>query len=223
MIVAAGVQDLLAPVMPSVEGPLPCFGQERWHRPAVGGQALAQPSSAQPVDQLEGAEFPVVPQAHGLIHGGRVVGNLRHQTRSIGKRAGQDRPGVSPAAIVVRDQCRQTAPLGRGHACEFGFSCRAVLTRLEVQRLLDLLGTIGLQPVEPALALAAGVALGDQLLDQLGRAMDFVERVALGQGFGHAGEHVWHQVQTDHIQEPEDTGLGDPHRPADDGIGLFDG
>ena len=34
---------------------------------------------------------------------------------------------------------------------------------------------------------------------------------------------MWHQIETNHVQQSEDAGLGNPHRSTDDSVGLLNG
>src|SRR3546814_6297203 len=61
---------------------------------------------AELVEQLEGAEFPVVAEPHRAIDRGDVVGDLRHQRGGIGERLRHDGPGEGAALVGVGDERR---------------------------------------------------------------------------------------------------------------------
>ena len=50
-----------------------------------------------------------------------------------------------------------------------------------------------------------------------------MEGVVRPQGPFHAGEDVGHQIEADHVEQPEHPGLGDAHRPAHHGVRFLDG
>ncbi len=128
--------------------------------PAFLLQLADEPVHAQLVDHLERAVLPVIALAHGLIDGGNAVGDGGNQGGGIAERIGQHRPGIR-ASLGMRHQCLDV--LFRGlEAGQFPPSAlRMVFAGGEVPDFLDFLAAFGVQPVEPAFALASGIALFD--------------------------------------------------------------
>ena len=196
--------------------------QQPGHGPALGLEPIGEPTAAELVDQLERAVAPGVAEAHGLIDGDDVIGDLGHQIGGVGEGGGQHPPGVAPALVGVGEQRAGPALARRPDAFEVRFPRRAVFAGRQIARLLDPFRRLGLEPVEPALALAPGITLLDHPGDQLGFARDLMEGVVRRQGPFHAGEDVGHQIEADHVEQPEHPGLGDAHRPAHHGVRFLD-
>ena len=181
-----------------------------------------EPGGAQPVDQFERSVFPVVAEPHGGIDGRDIVGDFRRQVGGVGQRAREHLPAVPAALVAMFHERPQAALLGGGDAVELGARSIAVFARVKVARLFDPFAGAAVEVVEATLALAACIAGLDHRLDQFGLAIDGVKWIVLVERAGEAAQHVRHQVESDQIEQPEDAGFGNPHRPADHRVGLLD-
>ena len=197
--------------------------QKLRHLHAVFLEPFGEPAASQLVDQFERAELPVVAEAHGVIDAGDVIGNFRHQPGRVAQGARQHPPSVPPGLAGVLDERPEAALPRRRDAFQFRFFRLAVGAGPQVDRLLDLVRRVRLEAVKAALALSSRVALLDHAFDHFGLAEDLMEGIAFGQRLGHAAENVRHQVEPDHVEKPEDAGLGDAGGAAHDRVRLFDG
>ena len=117
----------------------------------------------------------------------------------------------------------KAALLGRRDTVQFWPAGVPIFAGIQIAGLLDPFSGRAVESIEAALALAARVAGGDHFFDHRRIPVDGVERVVLGQGAGEAGQNMRHEVEPHHVEEPEDTGLGDSHGAADHRIRLLDG
>ena len=111
-------------------------------------------------------------------------------------------------------------------AFEIGFDGCAEFAGNEIARLFGLLFAVAHEPIKPTLAFAPGITVGDHALDELaerrGLVDPFLQRVVRRQQRLHAGNHVGPEINTGEVHQAENAGLGNSHRPADDGVGLLD-
>ncbi len=106
---AVGGEILKPPGLGPVEGPSFGFFQERRHGHAISAEASGEPLGAELVDQLERAVFPVVAEAHGLIDGDDVVGDLGREMGRIAQGPRQDPPAIGAAFVFIFEQGPQAA------------------------------------------------------------------------------------------------------------------
>ncbi len=89
--------------------------------------------------------------------------------------------------------------------------------------MLGLLAARSVEPIEAALALAAGIAFRDHPIDQ----RHFAHRVEIGIAFRQRGRQAVaeqrHEIDADEIDQAEDARLGHAHRRSADLVGLLDG
>ncbi len=138
--------------------------QERRHRQALGLEPLGEPGRADPVDQLERTPFPVVAEPHRLIDRGDVVGDLGHQRGGVGERprASRARRSAPAGSSAARTAARRPPPSRHRRVSSRGFgAARYSPVSRSIASLTRWPFVLG-QAIEAALALAAGVAVGDQ-------------------------------------------------------------
>ena len=95
-------------------------------------------------------------------------------------------------------------------------------TRLSGAQVHDFTG-IGAAAVEATGALVAGVSPGNEITRQGDPFGHPLKRIVGGKRHRQARGDVEHEVEADEIVEPEQAGLGDPHRPGHHRIRLLDG
>ena len=217
MVAVVGAEIVQAAVLDAVEAAVPHLAQQRRHDDALGRQAFRQPGGAQFVDQLEGAEFPGVTKAHGLVDGGDVIGRLRHQRGGIGQRAAQHPPGIAPGPVVTGQQGLEVP-----RQIEVGLDLGAVLAGGQGDGLLDLAAAGPVQAIKPALAFAPGIAFGDHPVGQRLLAAIGLQGIVGRQQADHAAHHMGHQIEAHQVDQAEHPGLGKPHGLADHRVDFLD-
>ena len=124
--------------------------------------------------------------------------------------------------MVARHKDRARAFLGHRQRGALGLLDRAVFAGFQVADFLDLAAALTVDAVPAALALAAGVALGNHLIEQLGLAVFLAKQIALidivVERFGDVGP----QIQPDQIHQLEDAGRREAEVAPSEGVRLFD-
>ena len=221
-IAAGGAEPLDAPAGLAVEAALARRLQHRGRRPALGAEPIREPAGTEPVRHLEGACLPVVAEPHRGVDVGGVVRDPGHQCGRVREHRGEHPPRIAPLFAVVLDQGAQAPGLRGIDAGEADALRAVVLAGGQIDRLLDPLPALAPQPVEPALALAAGVAAGDHAPQHLGHLHVAAQVVVRRQQGVHAPGDVGHQVEADEVEEPEHPGLRDPRGRPQRRIRLLD-
>ena len=212
---------MLPPLVDAVERLLAGRREKRRNGDARGGEPLGKPCRADPVDEFEGPPFPGVAEPHRLVDRHDVGGRLGDEARGIGQHAAEHGPGVATGLAVAAEQLAEVL-VGAGEIGQVHGQRRAIGTGGEVDRLLVLAAAASIETIEAALALAADGALGDHAVDERHVADGRMERIVLAQGRAEARRDMRHEVEADEVDQSEDAGLGNAHRPSHDGIGLLD-
>ncbi len=127
----------------------------------------------------------------------------------------------------MRHQCLEVLVRGLEAGQFRPGALRVVFAGGEVPDFLDFLAAFGVQPVEPAFALASAIALFDhaaQAVPAFFRRIELAERVVRGERRRRCdrGRGMQHQVDADPVEEPEDARFGKAGRRAHRRVGLLD-
>ncbi len=164
-------------------------------------QAPTRPGRARrAAGERERAARPAVARLHGDVDRlGR--GDGRDEVLGVGQRRPEDVRGVRG---------------GLGRAA--GLAARSIAAGLQVEGVA--IATV--PPVEAAVALAAGVAGGDEALHDVGAAVERLVRVAGRQPGGEGGVDRQHQVEPDQVEQREHAGARRAEGLRDRGVGVLD-
>ena len=218
---AVRAEDLQAVAGDPVECPVADPVEQRRHVPALAAQTLGDIGGAEPVGQFERAPFPGVAQAHRGIDVGDRIRDLRHERGAVADDAGEHAPGPLPAAVRMLGQGAQV-PRPGPRALQLRPARRRIVPGRQIDRLLYPPPALAVEPVEAALALAAGVARLDHAPDEIVLAEIPDIGIVRRQAGDHAGGDLRHEIDADQVHQAEDAGPGHAHRPAADGVGLLD-
>ena len=121
------------------------------------------------------------------------------------------------------DQCPEAVCLRRIETFERRPLGGRVLAGRQVDRFLDPLAGVGIQPIEPANRLSPDQAALDHVRDHRDLSANSVIGVVFGQCRRQVAVDQRQQVETDQVQQSEHAGLGNAQRAAHHAVGFFDG
>ena len=193
--------------------------EHRRDRKTLGREEIPEPVGAKRIDHLERSARPAVTELHRLVDRHDLVGHFRHERRRVAERMCEHPAREAPGRTRVLGQRSKTVALPRRCGLDRCSRHRAGLSR---QQLHDL-PCIGATTVEATGPLVAGVSTADESAHQRDAARHALKRVSGRKCRRQARRDIEHEIKADEIVEPEQAGLGDPHRPGHDRIRLFDG
>ena len=220
LIAAVAEHEEALPVFHLIEGTVADLLEQGWHAAACLGELARDPCRADNVHQLERTPLEAVASLHRLIYVEDGMRDVERVLGSVDEVLGHIGPSRIGEGVTGLKDC-SSAFLRHRQRCTFGRLDRAVFAGFQVADFLDLLAAFTVDAVPAALALPAGVTLGNHLIEQLGLAVFLAEQIALidvvVERFGDVGP----QIQPNQIHQLEDAGRGEAEVAPSEGVGLL--
>ena len=217
---AINLQELRPARVNAIEAFARRFLQKIGDRTPFLFEARDHPVCAQLVHQLERTELPVIAKTHAFIDKGHVWHRRGNKIEGIAQGFRQNAPSELADLVAAFAQNAQILAR-RFEQRNLWRDRRRVSARFKIDRLLDLAGFRFRKAIITALALAACIAVGDHLLEQLRLLIDAAIGIIGAERGKQALADQRHQIEADQIDQPEHARAGDAHRAAADFVGFF--